>query len=127
MNADLNNTRPRGQGRPRRTATIWLRDLCESVRVLGDPPEVQTAICRNLQVEASQFTTRFLYSWEQFKRTHDSALPLNLAERLDWLAQLAAALPRTRTLNSIEWQEIRSVATDCLTIIEKEQLWSRTL
>jgi hypothetical protein len=117
--SEANKTRPKRCGRPQRTARMWLRDLCERLRLLSEPPDIQTAMSRNLQAEASQFTKRFLYSLEQFKRTHDAALPLNLSERLGWLAQLTAALPRTRTLNSIEWQEIRSVATDCLAMIEK--------
>jgi hypothetical protein len=118
MDGDLKKTRFAGRGRPQRSAEMWSRDLCDSVRALSQPPNIQKGTLRNWQIEASELTQRFQFEWESFKRIHDSTMPLHLAERLAWLAYLTATLPVNSSITSGEWNEIRRVAAASLDIIE---------
>jgi len=99
---------------PLRSTEGYLRDTFRSVQLLSDPPDVQLAKIRDWQLRKHEITGQFELEWEAFRKFHHGPLPLNVAERLGWLAQLIAALPPDCDLHSDEWSEIRMTAGDVL-------------
>ena len=99
---------------PKRTAEMWYRDLCASVELLSESPDAQLARMEQWQIDPDAIKLRFQLEWEEFKRLHYTPIPLKVAERLDWLAQLISRMPYGMGVNHGHWAEIRSAASEVL-------------
>src|ERR1700737_3851073 len=93
---------------PNRTAEMWYRDFGASVELLSEPPDAQLARMEQWQIDSDAIKLRFQLEWEEFKRLHYTPIPLKVAERLDWLAQLISRMPSGMGVNHGHWAEIRS-------------------
>lgn len=99
---------------PKRTADMWYRDLCASVEFLSESPQVQLAKMEQWQIDSDAIKRRFQFEWEAFKKLHHTPIPLKVAERLDWLAQLISKVPSEFGVNHGDWTEIRIAAAEVL-------------
>jgi hypothetical protein len=99
---------------PKRSAIMWYRDLCASVELLSEPADAQLAKMRQWQLNSDELRKRFQLEWGEFRKLHTNPLPLRVAERLDWLAQLIAGLPPESDPNREEWNAVRATARDVL-------------
>ena len=99
---------------PKRTADMWYRDLCASVEFLSESPDAQLARMEQWQIDCDSIKRRFQLEWEEFRRLHHTPIPLKVAERLDWLAQLISRIPSEMGINHGDWAEIRSTAREVL-------------
>lgn len=66
------------------------------------------------QTDCEAVARRFHFEWGEFKKLRQEPLPLQLAERLDWLARLVERLPPHSNFNDELWAEIRAVAREAL-------------
>lgn len=66
------------------------------------------------QTDFAAVAQRFQFELEEFKRLRLDPVPLVVAERLDWLAQLLSRLPRDTAINDESWSEIRATARQLL-------------
>ena len=99
---------------PKRTADMWYRDLCASVEFLSESPDAQRARMEQWQIDCGSIKRRFQLEWEEFRRLHHTPIPLKVAERLDWLAQLISRIPSEMGINHGHWAETRSTAREVL-------------
>jgi hypothetical protein len=98
----------------KRSASMWYRDLCASVRLWSEPSDVQLAKMRQWQLNSDELRERFQLEWGEFRKLHTRPLPLRVAERLDWLAQLISELPPESDPDREEWNKVRATARDVL-------------
>lgn len=103
-----------GRTVPKRSATMWYRDLCASVKLWSEPSDVQLAKMQQWQLDSDELRNRFQLEWGEFRKLHTKPLPLRVAERLDWLAQLIAELPPESGPNREAWNRVRATARDVL-------------
>jgi hypothetical protein len=122
MHRELKKTEWTGRPTPKRSPEMWFRDLCASLQVLSDSPEVQRIRVDDWQIRSSEIILRFQYEWQEFTRLHSTPLPLNVAERLDWIAQLLTRLSPNCAWDHVDWKEIRVVAADVLKTIRTNRL-----